>query len=91
MNKTRYKVRHIRCNMNDFNIDRHRFRFEYNGNEEIANCISGTTVTFDNDNLPDDVKLEVTEIIYKKMDKEESKRRYPDEAYDIVDEYIGSI
>ncbi len=89
MNKTQYKVRHIRCNMADFNTDRHRFRFEYNGKEYIASCYAKVSVIFDGEanGLPGHVKDSVTHTIYHKMDTEEKNWRYPDEAYEIADAY----
>lgn len=91
MNKTTYKVRHIRCNMADFNADRHRFRFEYRGKEYIAACYSKLDVIFDDDanSLPDNVKANVMQTIFDKIDKEENKWRYPEEAYMIANAYCA--
>ena len=86
-NKTPYHLRHIACNMNDFQNDCHRFRFEYKEKEYTASCYGKITVVFDNDNLPEEVKEDLTNMIYAKIDKEENKWRYPEEAYRIVDEY----
>ena len=58
MNKTKYNVRHIRCNMDDFHMDRHRFRFEYDGKEYVVPYYHAITVVFgDNENtIPEHVK-----------------------------------
>ena len=47
MNKTKYNLRHVACNMEDFNKDRHRFRFEYNGKEYVVPCYGALDVIFD--------------------------------------------
>lgn len=91
MNKTKYKVRHISCNMSDFNADKHRFRFEYNGKEYVASCYSSVNVEFDDatrNDIPEDVLMEIQSIIWNKIDKEEKNWRYPQEAYDIADAYM---
>lgn len=88
MNKTKFKIRHIKCNMEDFNLDRHRFRFEYNGKEYIVSCYNSITVDFKDLNVPDNIQLEISDIIFKKIDKEEYHWRYPLEAYEIADNYV---
>lgn len=86
--KIRYKLRHIRCNMTDFHAGRHRFRFEYNGKEHIASCYHAFDIIFDDDeNLPEHVIAEVEKLIWDKIDSDESKWRYPAEAYTIANEY----
>ena len=90
MNKTKYTLRHISCNMADFHADRHRFRFEYNGKEYIASCYGALDVLFDEETekeIPEDVLCEIKEIIWNKIDKEEKKWRYPREAYEIANAY----
>lgn len=89
MNKSKYKVRHITCNMEDFNTDCHRFRFEYNGKEYVAHCYFALTVMFgENENeIPEEVREEIKNIIWDKIDKEESTWSYPEEAYRIADKY----
>lgn len=89
-NKTKYKVRHIACNMNDFLSDIHRFRFEYAGETYVVHLVSKSGVVFEGtaDQLPETVRDEVIEIIYEKADKEEFKWRYPQEAYNIADRYV---
>ena len=88
MNKTKFKIRHIKCNIEDFNLDRHRFRFEYNGKEYIVPCYTSITVDFKDLNIPDDIQLEIADIIFKKIDKEEYHWRYPLEAYEIANNYV---
>ena len=90
MNKTKYNLRHVSCNMADFNADRHRFRFEYNNKEYVAACYGTLNVFFDDETvkeIPEDVLHEVEDIIFNKIDKEEKKWRYPQEAYEIANEY----
>ena len=90
MNKTKYNLRHVSCNMKDFNADRHRFRFEYNNKEHIASCYGALDIFFDEETekeLPEDVLCEIKEIIWNKIDKEEKKWRYPKEAYEIANAY----
>jgi len=90
MSKTKYNVRHIACNMTDFNADRHRFRFEYNGKEYVVPCYRAVNVALDEieDEVPEDVLCEIQKIIFEKIDKEEKKWRYPQEAYDIANDYV---
>ena len=89
MNKPKYNVRHIRCNMDDFHMDRHRFRFEYDGKEYVVPYYHAITVVFgDNENtIPEHVKEEIESIIWNKIDKEETTWRYPEGAYKIADAY----
>lgn len=92
MNKTKYKIRHISCNMKDFNEDRHRFRFEYNGKEHIAACYGSLDIHFDETTekeIPENVLCKVKQIIWNKIDKEERKWRYPQEAYNIANAYVA--
>lgn len=92
MNKIKYSLRHISCNMADFNADRHRFRFEYNEKEHIASCYSALDILFDEETeqeIPEDVLSEIKEIIWNKIDKEEKEWRYPREAYAIADKYCA--
>lgn len=90
MNKTKYNLRHISCNMADFNADRHRFRFEYSEKEYIASCYGALNIFFDEETekeIPEEVLCEIKEIIWNKINKEEKKWRYPKEAYEIADAY----
>ena len=82
-------VRHIRCNMDDFYADRHRFRFNYNGKEYVVPCYGAVDVVLDeiSNEVPENVLLEVQEAIFKKIDKDEKNWRYPQEVYDMADEY----
>lgn len=87
-NKTKYNLRHIRCNMADFNADCHRFRFEYDGIEMVVTCHQRIWCDFDKLNIPEDIQTEIANIIFSKFDRgEENKWRYPQEAYDIADAY----
>ena len=86
------KIRHIRCNMADFNADRHRFRFYYNGEEHIAQIYMAFHVIFDEKDeqtIPESVLCEVADEIYKSVRKNEANWRYPDEAYEIADAYCA--
>ena len=90
MNKTKYTLRHVACNMADFHADRHRFRFEYNGKEYIASCYGALDVFFDDEaenEIPSNVLDEIEDIIFDKIDREEKKWRYPREAYEIAKAY----
>lgn len=88
MNKTKYKVRHVACNMGDFFADRHRFRFEYNGKEYVAACYGAADIVFDGvEKIPEDVLCELQDIIWDKIKREEKKWRYPKEAYKIADKH----
>lgn len=92
MNKTKHKVRHISCNMKDFNADCHRFRFEYNGKEYVAACYGALDVHFDETTereVPETVLNEVKHIIWAKIDKEEKHWRYPQAAYDVANAYVS--
>lgn len=88
MNKTKYNIRHIRCTMDDFYSDRHRFRFSYDGKEYTVGCYAAFDVIFDEDwHIPEEVQEEIQDLIWKKIDSDESKWRYPAEAYRIADQY----
>lgn len=88
MNKTPYKLRHVACNMKDFKSDRHRFRYEYNEKEYTASCYEGISIIYEHeDEVPSNVRGEIREIIYHKIDTEERKWRYPQAAYDVADAY----
>jgi hypothetical protein len=89
MNNTKYNLRHVACNMEDFNSDRHRFRFEYNGKEYVIPCYGASDIFFDEveKEIPEDVLCEIQDIIWDKIDREEKKWRYPKEAYEIADAY----
>lgn len=86
------KIRHIRCNMADFNADRHRFRFFYNGAEHIASCYMGCDIHFDEITkqiVPQNILFEVGDAICESVAKNESRWHYPDEAYEIADAYCA--
>lgn len=90
MNNTKYKIRHIACNMKDFLSDAHRFRFEYNNKNYIVTCYGAVDIFFDDKDesvLPDIVKKEISELVWNKIDKEELKWSYPKEAYEIANNY----
>ena len=90
MNKTKYNLRHVACNMADFYADRHRFRFEYNRKEYVVHCYGSLDILFDEEvikEIPTDILSEVKSIICNKIDKEEKKWRYPKEAYEIANAY----
>ena len=92
MNKTKYNVRHVACNMKDFNEDRHRFRFEYNKKEYVVPCYGEMDIFFDEEverEVPEKVLCEIQQIIWNKIDKEEKKWRYPREAYEIANRYVA--
>lgn len=92
MNKTKYTLRHVACNIADFYADRHRFRFEYNKKEYIASCYGTLNIFFDEEaekEIPADVLNEIEDIIWNKIDKEEKKWRYPKEAYEIANDYCA--
>lgn len=89
MNKTKYHIRHIRCNMQDFRADRHRFYFEYNGKTEMVSCYGSVDCHFENTELPEAVKEEILGIIFAKMDRKEKSWRYPAEAYSIANAYCN--
>lgn len=86
------KIRHIRCNMADFNADRHRFRFFYNGEEHIAHIYMASQAIFDEEderNIPESILCEVAEAMSESVLKNEARWRYPDEAYEIADAYCA--
>ena len=88
MNKTKYGLKHIRCNMDDFLTDKHRFSFWYNGQEHTAVCFAAGNIFFDTV-FPEDVQLELRKLIWHKIDTEESRWRYPAEAYKIANKYCA--
>lgn len=65
-----YGVKHKRQNLCDWQKDIHRFKFFYNGEKEVC-CVGGLDVFFDDkDIIPEEVKKDITEYIWKLMDKE---------------------
>ena len=93
MNKTKYKLRHVACNMEDFHTDRHRFRFEYEEKEHVAECYGASDIHFSEateKEVPESVLCEIKKIIWDKIDKEEKKWRYPREAYEIANGYCAA-
>ena len=82
------KLRHLPCNMNDFNADCHRFSFEINGKKGEARCFSKGTVYFTVGLMPD-VERQLTSAIWNKIDKDELKWSYPAEAYEIANQYCA--
>ncbi|ADL36091.1 hypothetical protein bpr_II153 (plasmid) [Butyrivibrio proteoclasticus B316] len=91
MNKNEFKLRHIRVSISDFLADRHRFKFEYEGDEYEAACYSSVDIQFGEDaekNIPEEVLSKITKEIYKKIDENEGKNwRYPEKARAIADTY----
>lgn len=89
MENNKYYIKHKRQNLADFQNDIHRFKFWYDGEKECY-CVSGLNVFFnDNDNIPDDVKINVSEAILNLIDKNESKWSVPKGAYRIVGDYCA--
>lgn len=90
MNKTKYELRHLSCNMDDFDFDRHRFKFKYNKKEYTASCYRSLEVFFDDkaeEEIPEEILCEVQALIWDKIDSEEKRWKYPKEAYEIANEY----
>lgn len=90
MSKRKYNIRHIRCNMSDFNADCHRFRLYYNNKEYIIACYAAFDVHFDDEaekDLTEEMLIEVGDIVIDKIKKEEMRWSYPEEAYKIADVY----
>ena len=78
MNKTKYNVTHVACNMEDFYADRHRFRFFYNQKEYIVECYGACDIHFTEEaekEIPETDLCEIQNIICNKIDKEEKKQR----------------
>lgn len=89
MNSNKYHIKHKRQNLADFQNDIHRFKFWYNGEKE-SYCVSGLNVFFDDgDNIPDDVKVDISGAILNLIDKNESKWSVPKEAYRIANAYCA--
>lgn len=67
MGKAKYNLRHLSCNMEDFNLDRHRFKFEYNQKEYIVSCYRASDIVFNEvgaeKEIPKDVLCEIKTII----------------------------
>lgn len=80
------EIKHIRCNMEDFYADRHRFRVIYEGNEYIATCYHNCNVMVDN-GFPLNMKYELSELIWKEIDKKQYRWKYPKQAYEIANRY----
>ena len=85
--KNKYNVHHKRQTLENFLKDIHEFHFEYNG-DRIVSCVSATTVIFDDEDIPDEVKSEIQNIIYEMMDKYEDKWALPKGAKEIIDAYM---
>ena len=81
-----YKLRHLPCNMFDFNADRHRFRFEVNGKTGEAWCTGKCDIYF-TVGLSEEDENNIRSEVWKRIDKNEMKWEYPQEAYDIADAY----
>ena len=81
-----YKLRHLPCNMFDFNADRHRFSFEVNGKRGEAWCTGGCDIHF-TVGLDSEDEYKISTMIFNRIDKKEMKWSYPMEAYDVADEY----
>ena len=85
--KSKYNLRHVRCSMQDFQADRHRFHFTYEMRPYMAECFGGCNLVFHGD-PPEEVREEVSKEIFDVIDKNEYKWKYPQEAYDIADAYV---
>ena len=85
MNK--YCVKHKRQTLSDFTKDCHRFSFWYNGKEKEVSCYGAVSIFFDDESVPDDVKYEISVMVYKLIDKNESKWSVPRGAQEIADAY----
>lgn len=86
--KDKYNVKHIRCSMEDFNYDRHRFSFIYNNKRYEVSCYHSFNIFFENEKeIPENVRLSISLIICDKIDKNEMKWAYPDKAYEVADRY----
>ena len=84
----KYGVKHKRQKFYDWQKDIHRFKFYYNGEKEAC-CVAGFDVFFDdNDIIPEEVKKDVAETIWKLMDKE-STWSVPKGAREIADAYCA--
>lgn len=83
-----YKLRHLPCNMLDFNADRHRFSFEVNGKRGEAWCTGNCDIYFTVGLALDD-RCNLSTAIWKRIDKNEMKWSYPQEAYDVADAYCA--
>ena len=83
-----YKLRHLPINMYDFNADRHRFSFEINGKRGEAWCTGKCSIYF-TVGLTESDKCNISEEIWKRIDKDEMNWIYPKEAYDIADAYCS--
>ena len=90
MNKTKYNVRHVKRTMDDFNADRNRFRFDYKGVTYELPCYGALDIIFTEIEkvVPEEVILELQDIIWEKIDNNENRWRYPKEAYKIADDYV---
>ena len=82
----KYNVHHKRQTLANFLKDIHEFHFEYNG-DKIASCVSAVTVVFDDESIPEDVKLDVQNKIFEMIDKYENKWSLPRGAKEIADAY----
>ena len=85
--QSKYNLRHVRCNMEDFRADRHRFHFTYEQRPYMAECFHGSYIVFWG-GPPKEIEEEVSKEIFERIDKNEYKWRYPQEAYDIADAYV---
>ena len=84
----KYGVKHKRQKFSDWQKDIHRFKFFHDGEKEAC-CVSGLDVFFnDNDDIPEEVKVDVTETIWKLMSKEHTWS-VPKGAREIADAYCA--
>ena len=86
----KYKVRHIRQSINDFQMDIHRFKYTYNGVEHEANLIGAVTVHFKDFNPPQNIQEEVMDYIYKLFDAKEKDWNPPKRAYELAEYYANN-
>lgn len=76
--------------MSDFNADRNRFRFDYEGVTYELPCYGATDIIFTEieNVVSEEVILELQDIIWEKIEDNEKRWRYPKEAYKIADNYV---
>ena len=85
----RYRIRHSRQSLNDFINDNHVFTFRFRGQLHRATCHASCFVSFENNDLPENVKCEVDQAIYELVRKREASWILPSGAQEIVDRYCA--
>lgn len=86
---SKYFIKHKKQTLADFQNDRHRFAFWYDGKDIEISCYSALSVFFDDESIPEDIKCEVQEEIYKLIDANENKWAAPKGAHEIADAYCA--